>query len=70
MQKRFKSGDIVTINVSTPNGEYGHWVVIDHRIEMHPDGYDDAWVQCLSPCGTVVDWSPAYVSYMMSRDSH
>jgi hypothetical protein len=70
MQKRFKSGDIVTINVPTPNGEYGHWIVIEHRTEMHPDGYDDAWVQCLSPCGTIVDWSPAYVSHTMSRDSH
>ena len=69
MHKRFEPGDIVTITVPTlTDEEYGHWIVIEHRPDMHPDG-SMAWVQCLSPCGTIVDWSPAYVSHTMSRDS-
>jgi|ETNmetMinimDraft_11_1059920.scaffolds.fasta_scaffold410559_1 hypothetical protein len=67
MQKRFEPGDIVTINVPQPNGEYGHWIVIEHRTEMHPDG-STAWVKCLSPCGTAYDWSPRYVSHVVSYD--
>ena len=68
MHKKFKPGDIVTIIVPPrPDVEYGHWIVIEHRTDMHPDG-SKAWVKCLSPGGTIVDWTPAYVSHVVSYD--
>ena len=68
MHKKFKPGDIVTIIVPTlSDEEYGHWIVIEHATEMCPDG-SKTWVRCLSPCGNMVDWSPAYVSHTMPYD--
>ena len=59
----FKQGDIVTVNIQVPtDSNYGLWIVIEHKAINYPDGMLEE-VQCLSPCGTVVTWSPQYLSY-------
>jgi len=68
MLKRFEPGDIVTVSIPDTDGNYGYWVVVEHREESDRDRYR-TWVKCLSPCGRFVDWSPRYVSHTMSRDS-
>ena len=59
----FKKGEIVIVNVQVESDEnYGLWIVIEHRAVNYPDGMLEE-VSCLSPCGTVVNWSPQYLSY-------
>ena len=59
----FKPGEIVTINVQVETDEnYGYWLVIEHRAINYPDGMLEE-VACLSPLGTVINWSPQYISY-------
>ena len=68
MQKRFEPGDIVTVrHGSGLDADYGYWIVVEHRHESDTYGRT-AWVKCLSPCGTAVDWSPRYVSHVVSCD--
>ena len=58
----FKSGEIVVVNIQVETDEnYGLWLVIEHRAVNYPDGMLEE-VACLSPCGTVVNWSPQYLS--------
>ena len=59
----FKEGEIVVVNIQVETNEsYGLWLVIEHRARNYPDGMLEE-VACLSPCGTVVNWSPQYLSY-------
>ena len=59
----YKPGDIVVVNIQVESDEnYGLWIVIEHRARNYPDGMLEE-VACLSPCGTVVDWSPQYLSW-------
>lgn len=59
----FKKGEIVVVNIQVESDEnYGLWIVIEHRAVNYPDGMLEE-VACLSPCGTVVTWSPQYLSY-------
>ena len=59
----YKPGDIVVVNIQVETDEnYGLWIVIEHRAHNYPDGMLEE-VACLSPCGTVVTWSPQYLSY-------
>ena len=62
-QREYKPGEIVMVSIQVETDEnYGYWIVIEHRQVMYPDGSKDR-VRCLSPCGTVVDWSPRYLCY-------
>ncbi|MBM37829.1 MAG: hypothetical protein CMO97_02035 [Woeseia sp.] len=59
----FKSGEIVVVNIQVEtDANYGLWLVIEHRAVNYPDGMLEE-VECLSPCGTVIAWSPQYLSY-------
>lgn len=59
----YKPGDIVVVNIQVETDEnYGLWIVIEHRARNYPDGMLEE-VECLSPCGTVVTWSPQYLSW-------
>ena len=59
----FKPGEIVIVNIQVETDEnYGLWLVIEHRAVNYPDGMLEE-VRCLSPLGTLVDWSPHYLSY-------
>ena len=63
----FKSGEIVVVNIQVESDEnYGLWLVIEHRAINYPDGMLEE-VACLSPCGTVVNWSPQYLSYPVQK---
>lgn len=52
---------VVNIQVETDEN-YGLWLVIEHKAVNYPDGMLEE-VDCLSPGGTVVTWSPQYLSY-------
>ena len=59
----FKEGEIVVVNIQVESDEnYGLWIVLSHRAHNYPDGMLEE-VECLSPCCTVVTWSPQYLSY-------
>jgi len=59
----FKQGEIVVVNIQVDTDEnYGLWIVLEHKAVNYPDGMLEE-VECLSPCGTVVTWSPQYISY-------
>jgi len=64
----FKPGEIVIVNIQVESdSNYGYWIVIEHVARIYPDGMLEG-VRCLSPGGTVVDWSPKYLSYPVSSD--
>ena len=57
----YRPGDIVTVKIQVESdSNYGYWVVIETVTDMMPDG-SKTRVRCLSPCGTVVSWSPHYL---------
>ena len=59
----YQSGEIVVVNIQVEtDANYGLWIVLEHRAINYPDGMLEE-VECLSPCGTVVTWSPQYLSY-------
>ena len=63
----YKPGDIVVVNIQVETDEnYGLWIVIEHKARNYPDGMLEE-VECLSPCGTVVTWSPQYLSYPVQK---
>jgi len=59
----FNTGEIVVVNIQVETDEnYGLWLVIEHRARNYPDGMLEE-VDCLSPMGQVIAWSPRYLSY-------
>ncbi len=66
----YKPGEIVIVNIQVESDKnYGYWIVIEHTARNLPDGMLEE-VDCLSPCGTVVSWSPQYLSYPVSSESY
>jgi len=62
-QREYRPGEIVIISVQVQTGQsYGYWIVLEHSHVMHPDGTKER-VKCLSPVGTIVEWSPRYICY-------
>ena len=67
--EQYQPGDIVVVSIQVETDDsYGYWIVLDHKHIMYPDGTKER-VRCLSPMGTVVEWSPRYICYPESQVS-